>query len=65
MNDYVFEIEYDDGYTEEAMFSAANLVMAHEMLLDYLEECCIDKRDVVVTHVEVTCYDEGYSNDKP
>ena len=58
MNEYVFEIEYNDGYTEEAIFSAANLVMAHEMLLDYLEECCIDKRDVVVTHVEVISEEE-------
>ena len=58
MNEYIFEIEYNDGYIEEARFAAANLVMAHEMLLDYLEECCIDRRDVVVTHVEVISEEE-------
>ena len=58
MNEYIFELEYNDGYIEEAKFSAANLVMANEMLLDYLEECCIDRRDVVVTHVEVISEEE-------
>ena len=56
MNDYTFEIEYNDGYTEEVMFSAANLVMANEMLDEYLEECCVDKRDVSIS-VEVISYE--------
>lgn len=58
MNDYIFELEYDDGYIEEVRFSAANLVMANEMLLDYLKECCIDRRDVMVTSVEVISEEE-------
>lgn len=57
MNDYIFEIEYNDGYTEEIRFSAANLVMAHEMLDEYLEECCIDRRDISIS-VEVISYEE-------
>ncbi len=57
MNDYIFELEYKDGYIEEVRFSAANLVMATEMLNDYLEECCIDRRDVMVIHVEVVSYE--------
>lgn len=57
MNDYIFELEYDDGYIEEARFSAANLVMAHEMLNEYLEECCVDRRKVMVIHVEVISED--------
>ena len=56
MNEYIFELEYNDGYTEEAIFSAANLVMAREMLDEYLTECCIDKRDVSIS-VEVISYE--------
>ena len=52
MNEYIFELEYNDGYTEEVRFSAANLVMAHEMLNEYLTECCVDIRDTSVS-VEV------------
>lgn len=58
MNEYIFELEYNDGYIEEARFSAANLVMATEKLNDYLEECCIDRRDVMVIHVEVISEEE-------
>jgi oligoribonuclease (3'-5' exoribonuclease) len=52
MNDYIFEIEYNDGYIEEVRFSAVNLVMAHEMLDEYLTECCVDIRDISIS-VEV------------
>lgn len=58
MNDYTFEIEYVDGYVEEVTFSAANLVMANELLGEYFDECDIDEREVAVISVEVTCYDE-------
>lgn len=57
MNDYIFELEYEDGYIEEARFSAANLVMANEILDEYLEECCIDRRDISIS-VEVISYEE-------
>ena len=57
MNEYIFELEYEDGYIEEARFSAVNLVMAHEMLNEYLEECCVDRRKVMVIHVEVISYE--------
>jgi hypothetical protein len=57
MNDYIFEIEYNDGYIEEVKFSAANLVMAHEMLDEYLTECCVDIRDISIS-VEVINYEE-------
>lgn len=57
MNDYIFEIEYNDGYTEEVRFSAANLVVAHEMLGEYLTECCVDIRDVGIS-MEVLNYEE-------
>ena len=58
MNDYTFEIEYADGYTEEVTFSAANLVMADELLNEYFNDCGIDEKEVRVITVEVTCYDE-------
>ena len=57
MNDYIFEIEYNDGYIEEVRFSAANLVMAHGMLDEYLTECCVDIRDIGIS-VEVINYEE-------
>lgn len=57
MNDYTYEIEYTDGYTEELIFSAANLVIADELLNEYLEECCVSRKDIRVVSVEVTCYD--------
>jgi oligoribonuclease (3'-5' exoribonuclease) len=57
MNDYIFEIEYNDGYIEEVRFSAASLVMAHEMLDEYLTECCVDIRDVSIS-VEVISEEE-------
>ena len=58
MNEYIFELEYEDGYIEEARFSAVNLVMATEMLNEYLEECCVDRRKVAVIRVEVISEEE-------
>lgn len=58
MNDYTFEIEYADGYTEEVTFSAANLVMADELLGEYFNDCGIDPKEARAITVEVTCYDE-------
>lgn len=58
MNDYTFEIEYTDEYIEEVTFSAANLVMADELLQEYFNDCGIDAKEAKAITVEVTCYDE-------
>lgn len=58
MNTYTFELEYKDDFIEEIVFSAANLMMATEMLDEYLKECCVDKKDIRVIHVGVNEYEE-------
>lgn len=55
MNEYEFEIEYEDGYTEIYCTCAVNKVMAYDMLTEYLEDCGVDpatvKADVIAVHV--------------
>jgi hypothetical protein len=53
MNTYVFYIQYDDGWLDEYATCAVNKIMAYDMLTEYLNECCVNPRDVVILDVEV------------
>lgn len=38
MNEYRFELEYDDGFIDIYETCGVNLIMANEMLAEYLKE---------------------------
>ena len=58
MNTYRFELEFSDGDTMTYETCGVNLIMANDMLIEYLESGEIDPRDVAVISVEVITYEE-------
>ena len=56
MNDYTFEVEYDDGYIEEYRTCAANKIMAYDMLTEYLNDCGVDPATVKAEVISVNVY---------
>lgn len=58
MNTYIFELEFPDGDTMTYETCGVNLIMAHDMLIEYLESGGIDPRDVAVVSLEVITYEE-------
>ena len=58
MNEYEFDIEYEDGYTESYRTCAVNKLMAYEMLIEYLEDCGVDPATVKAEVIAVHVFDE-------
>lgn len=58
MNEYEFDIEFEDGYTEAYRTCAVNKLMAYEMLTDYLEGCGVDPATVFADVIAIHIYDE-------
>lgn len=63
MNEYYFYIQYDDGYLDSYSTCAVNKIMAYDMLTEYLNECCVNPRDVTILDVEVKVYEEDEGNE--
>jgi hypothetical protein len=51
MNTYRFELEYNDGFIDIYETCGVNLIMAHEMLIEYLKELPTPE-DIVQVSVE-------------
>ena len=58
MNDYTFEVEYDDGYIEEYRTCAVNKIMAYDMLIEYLKDCGVDPATVKAEVISVNVYNQ-------
>jgi hypothetical protein len=58
MNEYIFEIEYDDGYIAEYATCAVNKIMAYDMVIEYLKDCGVDPATVKVGIISVHVFDE-------
>ena len=63
MNEYYFYIQYDDGYLDSYSTCAVNKIMAYDILTEYLNECCVNPRDVTILDVEVKVYEEDEGNE--
>ena len=63
MNEYYFYIQYDDGFLDSYATCAVNKMMAYDMLTEYLNECCVNPRDVTILDVEVKVYEEDEDNE--
>lgn len=58
MNEYTFELEYEDGYLEQYTTSAACKLMAYDMLIEYLNDCGVDPSTVKAEVVGIHIFDE-------